>query len=105
VLAQGDGNAEVGDAVEEVHRAVDGIDDPMEGAGLIAGDAFLAVDGVIGKLIEDHAGDEFLGLDVELELDVVGFERIDVERGAEVGAQKGAGGACGGDGEIERVHG
>ena len=29
--AEGDGNAEMGDAVKEIHGAVDGIDDPLAG--------------------------------------------------------------------------
>jgi hypothetical protein len=76
----------------------------MELAGLIAREALLAIDGVIGKLIEDHPGDESLRLDIELQLDVVRLQRIDVEGGAEVSAEQGAGGARGGDSEIERVH-
>jgi len=95
----------MGDAVEEVHGAIDGIDDPLIGAGLIAGEAFLAIDGVIVEVIEDHLGDEGLGLDVELELDVVSLHGIDVEGGAEVGAKKFSGGLGGGDGEIEGGHG
>ena len=62
---------------------------------LVAGDAFLAVDGVIGEALEEHAGDQFLGADVEFELDVVRCECIDVERRAEVAAQEFAGGAGG----------
>jgi len=34
--AKGDGNAEVRDAVEEIDRAIDGIDDPLAVGGLIA---------------------------------------------------------------------
>ena len=44
--AQGDGDAEVRDAVEEIYRAVDGIDDPLAVGVLVSGDAFLAVEGV-----------------------------------------------------------
>ena len=46
--AQGDGDAEMGDAVEVVHGAVDGIDDPLAVGVLVAGDAFLAVERVAG---------------------------------------------------------
>ena len=59
-LAQRDRDAEMRDAVEEIHRAIDGIDDPLEGAGLVAGDAFLAIDGVIREVLQEQAGDELL---------------------------------------------
>ena len=43
-------------------------------------------------------------LDIELQLDVVRLECIDVQRGAEVGAQEGAGRAGGVDGDGEWIH-
>ena len=79
------------DRVEVIHGAVDGIDDPLELARLIAGEAFLAIDRVIGKGGEQTRGDQLLRAHVEVELDVVRLEGIDVERPAEVAAQEHAG--------------
>ncbi len=76
------------DAVEEVHRAVDGIDDPLVFAVLVAADAFLAVDGVVGIAGEQERLDERLRALVEFELDVVGEVFIDLLLKAEVRAQQ-----------------
>src|SRR4051812_44233187 len=101
-MAQRDGDAEVRDAVEVIHRAVDGVDDPLVGAGLVSGDAFLAEDRVLRKAGEQHARDEILRTDVELELDVVRLKRIHLEAAAEVFAEELAGGARGFNGDLER---
>src|SRR5690606_4121449 len=66
--AEGDGDAEMGDAVEEIHRAVDGIDDPLAVAVGVAAEAFLAVEGVAGAGAEENVLDELLRLLVEGEL-------------------------------------
>ncbi len=84
VEPSGDGDAEVGDSVEVVHGAVDGIDDPLPRAGLVSGDAFFAIDGMVGKCLEDDVSDEVLALNVEVELDVVLVCGGDVGSGAKV---------------------
>ena len=71
VHAERDGDAEMGDAVEVVHRAVDGIDDPLAAGGLVPGDAFLSVKGIARACAEEDGGDEILGFLVEGQLDVV----------------------------------
>ena len=70
-LSQGDGDAEVWDAVEEIDGAIDGIDDPLELGVLIAAEAFFAIEGMVGILGSDAGEDEILGLAVELKLEVV----------------------------------
>ena len=57
--------AEVRDAVEIIHCAVERIDDPLKLACLVAADAFLAIDRVVGETLQDHPRDEFLRLDIE----------------------------------------
>ena len=84
VEASGDGDAEVGDAVEVVHGAIDGIDDPLPRAGLVPRDAFFAVDGMVGECLEDDVRDEVLALNIEVELDVVLVCGGDVGSRAEV---------------------
>ena len=71
IHAECDGNAEMGDAIEEIHRAIDGIDDPLSGGILVSGDSFLAIESVSGTSGEEDIGDEILGFFVERELDVV----------------------------------
>lgn len=77
-VSEGDGDAEVGDAVEEVDGAVDGIDDPLIVGFLIAADAFFAIEGVVGELAGDALKDEVLGFAVELELEVVVLSFVDI---------------------------
>ena len=79
------------DRVEVIHGAVDRIDDPLQRAVLIARDALFTVDGVGGKLGEQEIGDELLRAHIEVELDVVRFKRIHVQRLAEVSAKQFAG--------------
>ena len=86
-MAQCDGDTEMWDAIEIVHRAVDGIHDPMPVASLVSCEAFFAENGVIGKAGEEHLSDELLRFHIEGELDVVSFKGIDVEWRAEVTAQ------------------
>ena len=103
---RGDGRAEVRDAVEIVHGAVERIDDPLELAVLIAADAFLAKDGVVGEAFQEHLGDEVLGFHVEGKLDVVRGELVHIRVLAKVFAQQPAGGERGGNGGVEvRGHG
>ncbi len=98
-----DRNAEVRDAVEIIHRAVQRIDDPLEFAVGISAHAFLAVDRVVGETREDDLRDEFLRALVEFEFDVVRGERIDVEFAAEIFAQQRTGGARGGHGGFKVI--
>jgi hypothetical protein len=57
-----------------------------------------------GELIQDHFGNEGLGLNVQFQLDVMRLERIHIERGAEAGPQQFSGCVGSGDGKIKRVH-
>ena len=86
--AEGDGDAEVGDAVEEIHGAIDGIDDPLARGGLVAGDAFFAVECIGGAGIEQDLGDEILRGFIELQFDVVVGGFIDDGELAEFFAQE-----------------
>ena len=91
------------DAHGEIHRAVDGIDDPLDlrirVAGVI-GVAFLADAARLGKVIEQDAVDQVLALDIGRELDVVGKGFVDVERMPEGLAESIARGFRGGDGGV-----
>ena len=83
-----DRSAEVRDAVEIIHRAVERIDDPLELARLIATDAFLAVDRVVREACEEDPRDEVLRLHVECQLDVVRRELVDLAFGKKVFLQE-----------------
>ena len=72
------------DRVKEVHSAVDGIDNPLPFAVLIAGESFFAVDRVCRKISEERVGNELLGLDVEIQFDVVGEQLRDVQGASEL---------------------
>lgn len=95
---QGDGDAEVWDAVEEIHGTIDGIDDPVAVRILVSGNAFFAIERVIGTGGEQDVGDEVLGFLIECELDVVMMRFIDREGLSEMfaeefsGFHRGAGG-------------
>ena len=89
------------DAVKIIHRAVERIDDPLEVARLVAADAFLAVDRVVGETREGHLRDEVLRADIEFELDVVRGEFVDAALDEKVFFQQRARGARGGDGGIQ----
>ena len=105
---QRDADAVVRQTVEIIHRAVDGIDDPLPLALLISRDAFLAKNRVVGKLVEQVARDEFLGLDVERELDVMRVEFVHFRRTPKFFPEHRAGisgsGDCGFEGGIQIVH-
>ena len=100
-LAERDAYGEVRNVVEKIHRAVDGVDDPLVLGGLVAANALLAVDGVVGVAVEDDRLDEGLRAFVEFELDVVGEVFIDMEGLAEIGAEKSAGGLGGIEGGLQ----
>jgi hypothetical protein len=73
----GDGNAEVGDAEEIVHRAINRVDDPFDVAvATDVGIAFFSEDEVIGMPSEDELGDEILAAHVHLQFDVVPFHLV-----------------------------
>ena len=94
----------MGDAVEVVHGAINGIDNPLGVAGLIAGVAFLALDAVVRKSLQQDAGDEFLAADIKVKLDVVLEHLIDHEIGAEIFALEFARSMGGFDGDLEQGH-
>lgn len=100
---KGDGDAEVWDAVEEIHCAIDGIDDPLAVGVLVSSDTFLAVERVGGATVEEDVGDEVLGFLVEREFDVVMMCFIDRERLAEMFAQEFSCFKSGLDGQVEIV--
>ena len=90
--------------MREVHRAVDGVDDPLDlGLGIagIIGVAFLADAAGLGKVVEQDAVNEVLAFHVGGELDVVGEGFVDVEFVPEGLAESFAGGLRGGDGGVD----
>ena len=105
VDAQGNGDAEMGDAIEVIHGAVDRVDDPLAAGGLIAADAFFAVEGVARASPEEDAFDEVLGLLVESQFDIVVGGLVDGLGVVKVGLEQFAGFFGGVDGEFEVVHG
>ena len=104
-FADGDGDAEVGDAVEEVDGAVDGVDDPLEFGVLIAAESFFAVEGVVWELFGDALEDEVLALAVELQLEVVVEGFVDGFVLMKIVAEELSCFLCGGDGGFEIRHG
>ena len=64
--AQRNRNAEVRDAVEIIHGAIERIDDPLMLARLIADDSFFAVKRVLGKFFEQRIRDQLLRFDINL---------------------------------------
>lgn len=108
VLATGDGDAEMGDAVAEVDGAVDGVDDPFgaDASGAVA--TFFPEDVVVGMGGEEPGLDEGLDFDVDLEFDVVSEGLFHHELGAEGLAEVSAGLTGGLGGEVKEggeVHG
>ena len=49
-------------------------------ARLVAHDSLLAVERVLRKFLQEQFGDERLGANIDLELDVVRFRRVHAER-------------------------
>jgi hypothetical protein len=92
----------MGDAVEVVHRAVQGVDNPLA-IPCATSDAFFAEDGVVGVAGEDVVLDEALGAAVEFEFDVMGLHGIDLERLFEIFAEKFSGEEGGVDGRGEEL--
>ena len=99
--AERDAHGEVRDVVEKIHRAVDGVDDPLVLGGLVAAKAFLSVNRMVGVAVEDDGFDEGLTALVEFQLDVVGEVFIDMEGLAEIGSEKSAGGLGGVEGGLQ----
>ena len=62
-------------------------------ARLVADDAFLAVERVLRKTLEQNFRDQILRQDIDLELDVVRGRGVDRERFLEMRAEQFAGGA------------
>ena len=67
-------------AVEEIHRAIERIDDPLMIACLVADDSFFAVKRVLRKTLEQDFRDQILRQNIDLELDVVRGRGVDRER-------------------------
>ncbi len=57
---QRDRDAEMRNAVEIIHGAIERIDDPLVFAGLVAHDSFLAVKRMLGKFFQKQLGDQLL---------------------------------------------
>jgi hypothetical protein len=74
----------VRDLVKIIHRAVERIDDPLMLACLIAHHAFFAVKRVLRKLLQQYLGDQFLGLNVDCEFDVMRGNGVDVLRAVKI---------------------
>lgn len=91
-------------AVEEIHRAINRIDNPLAGGLLVARDAFFAVECIARASPEKNAGDEILRFLVERELDVVIRGFIDCGGAAEVLAEKFSRFKCGMSGKFEIGH-
>ena len=71
-----------GNAHGEIHRAVDGIDDPFDlriGIARVIGVALLADAARLGKMVEQDLVDQVLALHIGRELDVVGVGFVDVK--------------------------
>ena len=91
-MTQGNADAEMRDAVEVVHRAIDRIDDPLKGAGLIPRQPLLPVNGMIRKRLQQNPLDHFLTAHIEFQLDVVFLHFIHHRHLAVMGFDKGTGG-------------
>ena len=91
------------DAVEKIHGAIERIDHPLMIARLVAHDSLLAVERVLRKFLQEQFGDERLGANIDLELDVVRFRRVHAERLLEAMPQHFAGGPRRFHGGIEIV--
>ena len=94
----------MGNAVVEIHRPVDGIDDPLAIAIGITAEAFLAVERVARPRAEQDAFDQRLGFPVERQLDVVVGRLVHGRIEAEVGFEQLARFLRGVDGEFEIGH-
>ena len=79
------------DAVEKIHRAIERIDDPLIIARLVADDSFFAIKRVFRKTFEQHLRDQILGLNIDLEFDVVRSRGVDRERLLKMRAEQIAG--------------
>ena len=91
----GDRDGEVGDAVEEVHGAVNRIDDPLVGSIRITPHSLLPIDRMVGKNPQHNGLDQCLRAAVKLQLDVVGLGGINIQFFPEMAAYKSAGGLRG----------
>ena len=62
--------------IEIIHGAIKRIDDPVVLAGLITYDPFFAVKCMFWKFFEKQPGNQFLRLNIDLQLDVVRCDSI-----------------------------
>src|SRR5262249_31516479 len=74
--AQCNRDAKMWNAVEIIHGAIQRIDDPLVFARLISHNSFYSVKRVLGKLFEKEFANQFLHLNVDLELNVVCCDSI-----------------------------
>ena len=68
------------DAIEEIHRSIERIDDPLMIARLVANDSFFAIKRMFRKTFEQDFRDQILRQNIDLELDVVRGRGVDRER-------------------------
>ena len=102
-VAHGDGRARERDAVRVVRRAVERVDEPRARAVGLAGEAFLAQDGVVGKRGRDDVDDLVLRGDVSPRDDRRAFAlQLDLRRPSEALHQHGPAGPRGRDGDLEQ---
>jgi hypothetical protein len=88
-------------AIEIIHGAIKWIDDPLVVAGLITYDSFFAVKRVFWKFFEKQLGNQFLCLNIDLQLDIVRCDSIHSLRPCKIFAKQLSGCARGLFGRIE----
>ena len=76
------------DSVEEIHRAIKRVYDPLMIARLVAHDSLFAIKRVFRKTLEQDFCDQVLGQDINLELDVMRGGSVDRERLCKICAEK-----------------
>jgi len=102
-VLEGDGNTRVGNLVGVIDRAIDGIDDPAEGSGVIAGGSLFAEEGDLREGLAQPPGDLALTTDVQLQFQVMRLGFIDLLGSSPMLAQEPACGLGGFDGNRQGV--
>src|SRR4029450_5101975 len=69
-------DAKMRNAIEIIHGAIKRIDDPLVLAGLITYDSFFAIKRVFWKFFEKQLRNQFLCLNIDLQLDIVRCDSI-----------------------------
>jgi len=92
LFSQGDGNAEVRDAIEVIDGPINRIDDPLKIGGMVfSASPSSPDDGVVWETSPEAIRDQRLRANIKLQLDIVSFFDVHFERSAEVFANQGAG--------------